>query len=50
MTAQYLDTNPEYLEIWSNLNPMKRLGRSDEVRGLVTWLASDASTYMTGSE
>ncbi|KIY67565.1 sorbose reductase sou1 [Cylindrobasidium torrendii FP15055 ss-10] len=50
MTAGYLDKFPELLAHWSDLNPTGRIGRTDEVRGLVAWLASDASTYMTGSD
>ncbi len=29
---------------------MGRIGRPDELRGVVTWLASDASSFCTGSE
>jgi NAD(P)-dependent dehydrogenase (short-subunit alcohol dehydrogenase family) len=50
MTAAYLDTQPHLLEKWSNLNPMGRIGRPDELRGVVTWLASDASSFCTGSD
>ena len=50
MTAAYLDKNPELYDKWSNLNPLGRLGRPDELRGVVAWLASDASTFCTGSE
>jgi NAD(P)-dependent dehydrogenase (short-subunit alcohol dehydrogenase family) len=50
MTAAHVDKKPELLEKWSNLNPMGRIGRPDELRGVVTWLASDASSYCTGSE
>lgn len=50
MTAQYLDKEPHTLEKWSNLNPMGRIGRPDELRGVVAWLASDASSFCTGSE
>ncbi|WP_409187928.1 SDR family oxidoreductase [Bradyrhizobium sp. RDM4] len=28
--------------------PMKRRGRLDELRGVLVWLASNASTYVTG--
>ncbi|KAJ3513226.1 hypothetical protein NLJ89_g3066 [Agrocybe chaxingu] len=50
MTAAYLDTQPHLLEKWSSLNPMGRIGRPDEMRGVVVWLASDASSFCTGSE
>lgn len=50
LTALYLDKSPEMLDHWSNLNPMGRIGRLDEMRGIIAWLASDASTYCTGSE
>ncbi|PPQ68963.1 hypothetical protein CVT24_000352 [Panaeolus cyanescens] len=50
MTAAYLDEQPHLLEKWSNLNPMGRIGRPDELRGVIAWLASDASTFCTGSE
>lgn len=50
MTAAYLDTQPHLLGKWASLNPMGRIGRPDELRGVVTWLASDASTFCTGSE
>ncbi|TFY71744.1 hypothetical protein EVG20_g1267 [Dentipellis fragilis] len=50
MTAAYLDKQPHLLEKWSELNPLGRLGRPDELRGVVAWLASDASTFCTGSD
>ncbi|KAH9934914.1 sorbose reductase sou1 [Fomitopsis serialis] len=50
MTAAYLDVRPHLVEVLSNANPLNRLGRSDELRGVVTWLASDASTFCTGSD
>jgi len=50
MTAAYLDTQSHLLEKWSNLNPMGRIGRPDELRGVVAWLASDASSFCTGSD
>jgi len=50
MTAAYLDKVPGLGDGWSSLNPLGRLGRSDELRGVVTWLASDASSFCTGSD
>ena len=50
MTATYLDPQPELFEKLSKSNPLGRLGRPDELRGVITWLASDASTFCTGSE
>ncbi|KZT06102.1 sorbose reductase sou1 [Laetiporus sulphureus 93-53] len=50
LTAGFLDSQPGLKEKWSSQNPQGRLGRPDELRGVVTWLASDASTYCTGSD
>ncbi|KAI6144632.1 hypothetical protein BKA82DRAFT_1001039 [Pisolithus tinctorius] len=50
MTGAFLDMHPELLDEWSRLNPLGRIGRPDELRGVVTWLASDASTFCTGSD
>ena len=50
MTAAYLDKEPQLYDKWSGLNPLGRLGRPDEMRGVVAWLASDASSFCTGSE
>jgi NAD(P)-dependent dehydrogenase (short-subunit alcohol dehydrogenase family) len=50
MTAAYLSKQPQLFDKWSSMNPLGRLGRPDELRGVVTWLASDASTFCTGSE
>lgn len=50
LTGLFVDSQPGLLEKWSSQNPSGRLGRPDELRGVVTWLASDASTYCNGSE
>ncbi|KAF9074470.1 hypothetical protein BDP27DRAFT_192629 [Rhodocollybia butyracea] len=50
MTKQFLNTRPELLEKWNSLYPLGRIGRSDELRGVVAWLSSDASTFCTGSD
>lgn len=48
MTAAFLDK--ELLNLISSMNPLGRMGRSDELRGIATWLASDASSFCTGSD
>ncbi|KAG2364463.1 hypothetical protein BDR07DRAFT_1401347 [Suillus spraguei] len=50
MTAAFLEKQPHLLDVWSNMNPLGRIGRPDELRGVVTWLVSDASTFCTGSD
>lgn len=50
MTEQFLAKRPEVLEKWTSENPLGRIGRPNELRGVVTWLASDASAFCTGSE
>ena len=50
MTGQFLAENPEVGETWAGLHPLGHIGRPDELRGAAVWLASDASTFCTGSE
>ncbi|KAK7448472.1 hypothetical protein VKT23_013734 [Stygiomarasmius scandens] len=49
-TSGVLQQYPDLIERWSSQNPLGRIGRPDELRGVVTWLASDASTFCTGSD
>ncbi|KAI8971329.1 hypothetical protein BD414DRAFT_518127 [Trametes punicea] len=46
----YLDVRPEYEQIWGDMNPLGRMGKPHEVRGVMVWLASDASSFCTGSD
>ncbi|CDO76672.1 hypothetical protein BN946_scf184305.g4 [Trametes cinnabarina] len=46
----FLDAKPELAQIWENMNPMRRLAQPHELRGVLVWLASDASSFCTGSE
>ena len=48
MVAQVKGTEVEQLII--NNTPMGRMGRSEEVAEVIAFLASDAASYMTGSE
>lgn len=46
----FLEENPEEAEeFWIKPTPMKRLGDPDELAGAAVYLASDASSFMTGS-
>ena len=40
----------EYHKIWATKIPLGRLGRPEELVGLYLYLASEASSYMTGSD
>lgn len=40
----------EYHRLWEPRIPLGRLGRPDELTGLYLYLASEASSYMTGSD
>ena len=44
-----LANNPEMEDTWIENTPLGRLGRPEELRELVVYLASDASSYMTGT-
>jgi len=50
LTSMMLVDEPELVDSWAQSNPMGRIGSPRELRGLVTWLASDASSFCTGSD
>jgi NAD(P)-dependent dehydrogenase (short-subunit alcohol dehydrogenase family) len=50
MTRDFLEKQPGLEAKLSAQNPMGRFGRPDELRGVTLWLASDASTFCTGSD
>ncbi|KAI0718736.1 sorbose reductase sou1 [Cerioporus squamosus] len=45
-----LEEDPELKRKYEGANPLGRIGRPDELRGAVAWLASDASSFCTGSD
>lgn len=46
----FLQKEPLYENQWAAQNPLDRIGAVYELRGAVAYLASDASTYTTGSD
>ena len=46
--AQALWDNPEAEQRANEQIPMRRLGESDDLKGLTVFLASDSSSYITG--
>lgn len=50
LTAALLDREPELGITWRERTPMGRLGTPDEVASVILFLASDESSFMTGSD
>lgn len=49
-TEMTLASMSHLFETWGDLTPMKRLGTPEELRGAMLFLASDASSYVTGHD
>lgn len=48
--TELVDPYAEYFPVWEPKIPLGRLGRPEELTGLYLYLASEASSYMTGSD
>jgi sorbose reductase len=48
--TELVEPYAEYHALWEPKIPMRRLGRPEELTGLYLYLASEASSYMTGSD
>jgi NAD(P)-dependent dehydrogenase (short-subunit alcohol dehydrogenase family) len=48
MTRQFMDANPELRDQWEKLIPVGRMAEPEDLIGMVNYLASPASTYLTG--
>lgn len=49
-TEKILAERPDLKEKWVGGTPMKRMGLPQDLMGPVTFLLSDASAYVTGTE
>jgi NAD(P)-dependent dehydrogenase (short-subunit alcohol dehydrogenase family) len=47
MTRQFTEQNPELAKTWTDAIPLGRMGQPEDLHGLLTFLASDASAYIT---
>ena len=50
LTREILDREPELLESWTALIPQGRMADPADLTGLVSFLASDRSSYITGQQ
>jgi NAD(P)-dependent dehydrogenase (short-subunit alcohol dehydrogenase family) len=49
-TKKILDDNPDLREKWISLIPQGKMGVPEDLMGAVTFLLSDASSYITGAQ
>ncbi|KAJ6502070.1 hypothetical protein C8R45DRAFT_975251 [Mycena sanguinolenta] len=50
LTRTILASNPDLKKTWESLTPMGKMGDPEDLAGAIVYLASDASSFMTGSE
>ena len=49
MVEQFRTQHKDKIDLWTSLTPMNRMGKPHELGALAVYLASDASSYMTGA-
>jgi len=50
LTRNILSNKPELKKTWEDLTPVGRMADPEDLDGIIVYLASDASRFMTGSE
>lgn len=50
LTAKLLADQPDLMAIFESAAPIQRMGQRDDLKGIVAYLLSDASTYTTGTD
>ncbi|PMD63322.1 NAD(P)-binding protein [Hyaloscypha bicolor E] len=50
LTKKILDDNPDLKKQWTSLIPQGKMGQPEDLMGAVTFLSSDASSYVTGAD
>jgi len=50
LTKKILEERPDFKKQWTSMIPMGRMGDPTDLMGAVTFLASDASGYVTGAD
>lgn len=50
LTQKILDDNPDLKKQWTSLIPQGKMGQPEDLMGAVTFLSSDASSYVTGAD
>ncbi|TVY48567.1 D-arabinitol 2-dehydrogenase [ribulose-forming] [Lachnellula occidentalis] len=50
LTKKILDENPDLKRQWTSLIPQGKMGQPEDLMGAVTYLSSDAASYVTGAD
>jgi len=50
LTAEILANDPKLKKTWTDLTPVGWMAEPEELDGIIVYLASDSSRFMTGSE